>query len=79
MKSEPMRIPGKRISRHRLIQTDRLVVDVPVELVYPDEDPSEPCYESETIEFLREVQTRAEANDVAWLREHGKVYEALQH
>ena len=79
MMSELMRIPGRRISRHRLIQTDRLVVDVPVELVYPDEDPSEPCYESETIEFLREVQTRAEENDVAWLRQHGKVYEASQH
>ncbi|HVJ66999.1 MAG TPA: hypothetical protein VM510_03385 [Caulifigura sp.] len=73
-----MRIPGRRIQRHRLIQTDRLVVDVPVELVYPDEDPSEACYESETIELLREVQSRAEALDVAWLRRHGRVYEALE-
>ncbi len=73
-----MRISGRRVARHRLIKTDRLVVDVPVELVYPDEDPSEACYESETIELLKEVQARAEANDIAWLRQHGKVYEALK-
>jgi hypothetical protein len=69
-----MRVPGRRITRHRLIQTDRVVVDVPVELVFPDEDPSEPCYEAETIELLREVERRAAANDLEWLKQHGKVY-----
>ena len=72
-----MRIQGKRISRTRLVRTDRYIVAVDIEAVIPDSDPSEPCYESETVEFLREVESRARAGDVAWLRERGKVYAAL--
>ena len=44
-----MRIPGPRIKRTRLIQTDKYVVAVEVEMVVPADDPSEPCYESETV------------------------------
>ena len=51
-----MRIPGERIKRTRLIQTDKYVVAVEVEMVIPVDDPSEPCYESETVQFLREVR-----------------------
>ena len=72
-----MRVPGKRIRRTRLVRTDRYVVAVEVEAVIPDADPSEPCYESETVELLREVESRARAGDVEWLRQRGKVYEAV--
>ena len=72
-----MRIPGKRISRVRWIHTDRYVVAVEVEMVIPSDDPSEPCYESETVQLLREVEERARRGDVDWLRQHGKVYEAV--
>jgi len=72
-----MRIPGQRIKRTRLIQTERYVVAVDVELVVPDDDQSEPCYESETIQFLREVKEHAEQGDVAWLTQKGKVYAAV--
>ncbi|HKB04049.1 MAG TPA: hypothetical protein VKD90_17635 [Gemmataceae bacterium] len=72
-----MRIPGERVKRTRLIQTDRFVVAVDVELVVPPDDPTEPCYEAETVQFLRQVRERAEAGDIGWLRRHGKVYEAL--
>lgn len=72
-----MRIPGKRIQRTRLIQSEKYVVAVEVEMVIPADDPSEPCYESETVQLLREVQEHAELNDVAWLSQHGKVYAAL--
>jgi len=72
-----MRIPGQRIKRTRLIQTEKYVVAVDVELVIPSDDPSEPCYESETIELLREVQEHAERQDLAWLQAHGKVYAAM--
>jgi hypothetical protein len=72
-----MRIPGERIKRTRLVQTDRYVVAVEVEMVVPVDDPSEPCYEAETVQLLREVQERANRGDVAWLREHGKVYAAV--
>ncbi len=72
-----MRIPGQRIKRTRLIQTDKYVVAVEVELVIPVDDPSEPCYESETIQLLREVNDRADRGDVEWLTTKGKVYAAV--
>ncbi len=73
-----MRIPGQRIRRTRLIQTDKYVVAVEVEMVIPVDDPSEPCYESETVQLLREIKEHAERGDVAWLIEKGKVYAALE-
>jgi len=72
-----MRISGKRIKRLRWVHTERYAVAVEVEAVIPPDDPSEPCYESETVEFLREVEERARRADVGWLRMHGKVYEAV--
>ena len=72
-----MRVPGERVKRTRLIQTDRYVVAVEVELVIPAEDASEPCYESETVQLLRQVRERAESGDVQWLKQHGKVYAAM--
>lgn len=72
-----MRIAGERMKRTRLIQTDRYVVAVEVEMVIPPDDPSEPCYESETVQFLKEVRERADHNDLDWLTRHGKVYEAV--
>jgi hypothetical protein len=72
-----MRIEGQRLKRTRLIQTDRYVVAVNVEMVVPQDDPSEPCYESETVQFLRQVQERAQSGDVGWLKRHGKVYEVV--
>lgn len=73
-----MKIPGERVKRTRLIQTERYVIAVAVEMVIPVDDPSEPCYESETVNYLREAKTRAEQDDVAWLTNHGKVYTAVQ-
>lgn len=72
-----MRIPGERVKRTRLIQTESYVVAVEVDLVIPAEDPSEPCYEAETVQFLKEVKERAENNDVDWLSRRGKVYAAV--
>lgn len=72
-----MRIPGKRTKRTRLTHTDQLVVAVEVEMVTPEDDPSEPCYEAETVELLREVKEHAERGDIAWLAQHGKVYRAI--
>ena len=72
-----MRIPGKRLKRTRLIQTDQPVVAVEVEMVIPEDDPSEPCYESETVQLLREVKEHAEQGDLSWLSQKGKVYAAV--
>jgi hypothetical protein len=72
-----MRIPGQRTKRTRLIQTEKHVVAVEVEMVIPVDDPSEPCYESGTVQFLREIKEHAERGDVAWLTTKGKVYAAV--
>ena len=58
--------------------TDKCVVAVEVEMVLPVDDPDEPCYESETVQFLREVREHAERGDVAWLSSKGKVYAAME-
>ena len=47
-------------------------------MVIPVDDPSEPCYESETVQLLREIKERAERADVAWLSNQGKVYAAVE-
>jgi hypothetical protein len=73
-----MRIPGKRVSRTRLVRTHRLVVAVEVEAVIPEDDPSEPCYEAETVQLLREVAEHAGQGDIEWLRQNGRVYHALE-
>jgi len=54
-------------------------MDVPgSEMVIPADDPSEPCYESETVQLLREIKEHAERGDVAWLTQKGKVYAAVE-
>jgi hypothetical protein len=61
----------------RLIQSDKYIVAVEVEMVIPADDPSEPCYESETVQLLREVKEHADKGDVDWLTAHGKLYTAV--
>ena len=73
-----MRISGERIKRTRLVQTDKFVVAVEVEMVIPVDDPTEPCYESETVQLLRDVKDHAERGDLAWLTKNGKVYAAME-
>ncbi len=72
-----MRIEGKRLKRTRLVRGGRLVVAVEVEMVIPPDDPSEPCYEAETVQFLRTVAEHAARDDKAWLQQRGKVYELI--
>lgn len=73
-----MSIPGRRIKRTRLIQAEKVVVAVEVEMFVPVDDPAEPCYEAETVQFLRQVKLHADQGDVAWLKQRGKVYVALE-
>ena len=49
-------------------------MQVEVEAVIPVDDPSEPCFEPETVEFLRQVHERAKVGDIAWLKSIGKVF-----
>jgi hypothetical protein len=75
---EPLSISGKRIRRTRVVRTDRFVVVVEVDAVIPDADPSEACFEPHTVELLRQIDLHARAGDVEWLKQHGKVYAAIQ-
>lgn len=72
-----MKIPGPRVKRTRLVQTDKYVVAVEVEMVIPVDDPNEPCYESETVQLLKEIKEHAEQGDVVWLTQKDKVYAAV--
>ncbi|MEW6249806.1 MAG: hypothetical protein AB1716_04105 [Planctomycetota bacterium] len=69
-----MKFEGKRVKQVRWIHAAACVVRVEVEAVIPIDDPSEPCFEPQTVEFLREVHARAETGDIAWLRNVGQVY-----
>jgi len=73
-----MRVAGERVKRTRLVQTARYVVAVEVEAVIPADDPSEPCYEADTVRLLQQVREHAERGDEAWLKRHGKLYVAVE-
>jgi len=72
-----MQIPGERIRRTRLVQTEQFVVAIEVELVVPTDDPTEPCYVPEMVQLLKEVREQAERGDVTWLKSKGTVYAAI--
>lgn len=72
-----MRIPGERIKTTRWIHSDQYVVAVNVEMVIPIDDPSEPCDEAETVNWLKEVEAHARNGDMEWLKQAGRVYEAV--
>ena len=69
-----MEFQGKRVRISRWIHAGLCVVRVEVDAVVPEDDPSEPCFEPATVEFLRDVRARAEAGDLDWLKNIGEVY-----
>ncbi len=73
-----MRLTGERIKKTRFVRAGRFVVAVDVEAVIPREDSTEPCFESETVRLLKEVERHAESGDVAWLKKHGMAYELVE-
>ncbi|MBI4578080.1 MAG: hypothetical protein HY718_00165 [Planctomycetes bacterium] len=69
-----MRIDGERVRRTRWIHAPACVVQVEVDAVIPVDDPTEPCFEPEVVEFLREVHEHAQIGDIEWLKTVGKVF-----
>jgi hypothetical protein len=67
----------RRERRKRWVQRGRYAVEVEVEVLYPDDDPAEPCLEPATIRWLDEIARRAEQGDVAYLSTVGRVFEAV--
>jgi hypothetical protein len=67
----------RREKRTRWVQRGQYAVQVAVEVVYPEDDPSEPCLEPHTVRWLDEVARKAEAEDVEYLQEVGRLFQAV--
>ncbi|MBI4581272.1 MAG: hypothetical protein HY718_16335 [Planctomycetes bacterium] len=60
------------------VRRGRYLVEVPIEVTYSPEAPDEPILSPDTARLLDEVGRRAATGDVAWLKQHGKVYELVE-
>ncbi len=67
----------RREKRKRWVQRGRYAVEIEVDVIYPDDDPAEPCLEPATVRWLDEVARRAEAGDLAFLQTVGRVFQAI--
>ena len=67
----------KHEKRIRWVQRGDFAVEVEVDVVYPQDDPEEPCLEPQTIRLLDEIARRAERGDLAYLRHVGRVFQAI--
>ena len=70
-------MPEKREKRKRWVQRGEYAVEVEVEVVYPSDDPTQACIEPNTIRWLDEIARKAEKGDVEFLRQAGRVYQAV--
>ena len=67
----------RREKRKRWVQRGQYAVEVEVEVVYPEDDPSEPCLEPATLRWLEEVASKAEEGDVRYLQEAGRLFQVV--
>jgi hypothetical protein len=67
-------LPGQRVRIPRWVFGDRYVVQVEVEAVVPDDDPSEPCLDPATLRYLDQIQQWINAGQVDELEKAGAVY-----
>lgn len=67
----------RREKRKRWVQRGQFAVEVEVEVVYPAEAPTEACLEPATVRWLDEIAQRAERDDLAFLRQVGRVFQAV--
>jgi hypothetical protein len=67
----------RREKRKRWVQRGKYAVEVEVEVIFPEDDPREPCLEPQTVRWLDEIATRAEQGDVDYLRSVGRVFQAV--
>ena len=67
----------RREKRKRWVQRGQFAVEVEVEIVFPADDPSEPCLEPQTVRWLDEIAQKAQQGDVEYLRNVGRVFQAI--
>lgn len=65
----------RRDKRKRWVQRGQCAVEV--EVVYLEDDPSEPCLEPATVRWLDEVARKAEEGDIEYLQKVGQVFQAV--
>jgi hypothetical protein len=70
-------VEARREKRKRWVQRGQYAVEVEVEVIYPADDPAEPCLEPSTVEWLDEIARHAEKGDVGFLRGVGRVFQAV--
>lgn len=69
-----MAIQGKRVKIDRWIHAVQCVVKVQVDAIIPDADPSEPCLEPHVLQFLDDLQDKADRGLIGELAKAGEVY-----
>ena len=69
-----MTLKGKRIKVDRWIHARACVVRVTVDAIVPAADPSEPCLEPQTLQFLDDIQSKADRFMIDELAMIGDVY-----
>jgi len=67
----------RRETRKRWVQRGQYAVEVEVEVIYPEDDPAEPCLEPATLRWLDEVARKAEEGDIEYLRKVGRLFQAV--
>ena len=70
-----MTMAEQREKRKRWVRRGQYAVEV--EVVYPEDDPSEACLEPATVRWLDEVADKAEEGDVEYLQKVGQVFQAV--
>jgi hypothetical protein len=68
----------QREKRKRWVQRGDYAVEVEVEVVFPPDDPLEPCLEPSTVRRLDEIARRAQQGDLASLRRVGRVFQLVK-
>ncbi len=68
---------ARREKRKRWVQRGEYAVEVEVDVVYPEDDPSEPCLEPATLRWLDEIAHKAEQGDVEYLQKAGRLFQAI--
>ena len=76
-RDKPGAAARRREKRKRWVQRGQYAVEVEVEVVYPEDDPTEPCLEPATVRWLDEIARRAEQGDLAYLRRAGRVFQVV--
>ncbi|MBI5761096.1 MAG: hypothetical protein HZA46_21440 [Planctomycetales bacterium] len=71
-------MPERRERRTRWIKRGDYALEVEVDVVYPMDDPSEPCLEPKTVRWLDELATRLERGEVDHLDTVGRLYHAVK-